>query len=807
MPFIIIPILMISLVAFYKLNQATETQYKMRIFTLFDQISQYMTNKATATEANLLLLSDHQLVKQYALVEDESLRYEILLPHLLTVFKNVEKSIKEYYEIRFILPDGYEDARWAREGIKNINDHITDPDYLNDLRKTKETIKKYLVFDENTQQYALLFIHKLIMNDPASDTYTEAPKLRGYLAITVSLEELAKQIYNNRIGVTGFLSVINNQGEPIFLPENYKSNMPSDFLTQLADNQALDDSNPGILIIEDEPVFAFMRTLSKDMRLLALLPEKEISDNGRQLGKLILMITLFVLIVTIFFVFFALRQLILQPIAILNSAVDSIGNGQLDMDINIRRKDEIGQLAQSFLAMSKSLKQTHEAVTYTAAHDGLTGLPNRMKFQQHLSQTLHKSKFKQKFAVLFLDLDNFKQINDSMGHQAGDIMLQELATRFSSILRQNECGDDENIDNCESIVARIGGDEFIILLNNIDGPWNASTVAERLLKSIEEPIPVLDKQIYTSCSIGISLYPDDATSASELIKNGDIAMYHAKSQGKSHYQFYSEKLNEDMHDSLQMNTRLRVALEQNNFELHFQPKFDIKTNLIVGLEALLRWNDDELGVVSPSKFIPVAEQSGLITPMTEWVIHEICQQSINWFREGFKLVPISINVSSIQFKRRDLVSMIKACMKNTGLSPEYLEIEITETSLLTDTHEAIEILEELNKLNITVALDDFGTGYSSLSYLNQLPINTLKIDRSFVHEIKDAKKEYAIIDAIIALAHALDLKVVAEGVENDIQLEYLKERHCDMVQGYLLGRPMPVDKISKLLDNVNDKKK
>ena len=469
-----------------------------------------------------------------------------------------------------------------------------------------------------------------------------------------------------------------------------------------------------------------------------------------------------------------------------------IGSGQLDLDIQINSKDEIGSLANTFMEMSKSLRQTHEEVSYTANHDSLTGLPNRAMFKNHLSNILTIAKQNEhKVALLFLDLDDFKHVNDSLGHQSGDILLQEVALRLSGTLRKKESsGKHIPGDKACDLVARLGGDEFIILLNEIDGPFNATAVADRVLKKLKEPIDIANSQVYANCSIGITLYPDDAEDSNELIKHADIAMYHAKEQGKNHYQFYSQQLNVDMQKQLQINSRLRIALEENHFYMHYQPKFEVNTQQVVGLEALIRWHDPELGEESPAVFIPIAEESGLITPITEWVLSEVCRQCVAWLDAGQKIVPVAVNISSIQFKRRDLLSMINSSLHKTGLSPKYLEVELTETSLLSDTADAIEILNGLNELGIKVALDDFGTGYSSLSYLNDLPIQTLKIDRSFVKNIISINDEYAIIDAIIALAHALDLQVIAEGVETAIQLNYLKKHNCDYVQGFLLSKPL-----------------
>jgi diguanylate cyclase len=803
MPLIIIPILMIGSVAFYKLKEANEDRLNTQIDTLLDQISQYVISTASVAEANLLLLADHQLVTQYALTTNETVKYELLLPNILGIFKNIQKSIPDYYEIRFILPDGFEDAYWASDDINNLDTNIRNDSYFPDFESSNDRVFKRIIFDENTREYSLLLIHKLLLNDPAVDTYGSPPTLRGFIAITVSLDHLRDDLNKNIIGESGFLMVIDNNGEVIISPDKRASALSESFSGHLINRDLINYLNlhkQKTVEIDDTHISIHLKSLFANLSLLGVVPESEILDNSRELGKLILIITLLSILTAILLVFIALRQLILQPLSDLDEAAQSIGNGNLDLNISINSNDEISSLARTFMEMSKSLKRTHDEVSYTANHDGLTGLPNRSMFQEYLSKILLFAKQnEQKVALLFLDLDDFKHINDSQGHPAGDILLREVATRLSTTLRKKDNPKTKKYNKASDLVARLGGDEFIILLNEIDGPFDATAVADRLLKNLHEPVNVYDNHIYVNCSIGITLFPDDGSDANELIKNADIAMYHAKEQGKNHYQFYSKKLNTDMQNRLQMNAKLRIALEKNLFFLHYQPKVDNKSGNIIGLEALLRWHDPDLGMVSPALFIAVAEESGLITPITEWVFNEVCRQCMEWKKSGVDIVPVAVNVSSIQFKRRDLVTMIKNSLDISGLSPNYIEVELTETSLLTDTAIAVEVLNGLNALGIKVALDDFGTGYSSLSYLNKLPIHTLKIDRSFVNTIIEPNRDYAIVDAIIALGHALDLHIVAEGVETTTQLEYLTTHHCDSTQGYLFCKPLPKQDIPQIL--------
>lgn len=807
-PFIIIPIVMVGAVSFYKLKESAEERFSTQVVTLLDQISQFINHKVDIAEANLNLLAEHQLVTKYALTDDESIRYELLLPHLLNAFKNLQISINDYYEIRFILPDGFEDARWSANGIENKSEDVSEEDWFKKIKSKNNGVYKSIILDGNTGQAGLLIARKMVLNDAAVDGYGESPKLRGYLAITVSLDYLRTEINKDIIGNTGFLTVMSSRGELIIKPARKIQILSYENLVW--EISALIKNNRGKeglfeIKLNEENLLIHSKILPAEMHLLGILPSRDILDSSRDLGKLVLIITLIAILVTMVSIFFALRHLILRPLSVLNTAARSIGNGHLDLDIEINSKDEIGSLANTFMEMSQSLRQTHEEVSYTANHDSLTGLPNRGMFQKHLSNILTIAKQKgHKVALLFIDLDDFKHINDTLGHQAGDILLQEVALRLSGTLRKKAAaGIHVTGDKACDLVARLGGDEFIILLNEIDGPFNATAVADRVLKKLEKPIDINNHQAYANCSIGITIFPGDAEDSNELIKHADIAMYHAKEQGKNHYQFYSTKLNNDMQKQMQINSRLRIALEQGNFFLHYQPKFDVNTEHVVGLEALIRWNDSELGEVSPAVFIPIAEESGLITPITEWVLNEVCRQCIAWLDAGHKIVPVAVNISSIQFQRRDLLGMINSCLHKSSLSAKFLEVELTETSLLTDTEDAIKILKGLNDLDIKVALDDFGTGYSSLSYLNELPIQTLKIDRSFIKNIVSVNDEYAIIDAIIALAHALDLQVIAEGVETTDQLEYLRKHKCDHVQGFLLSKPLSSDEISQLLKSKN----
>lgn len=802
-PLIVIPMTLIGAVAFFKLKNLTEHQLSTQAVTLVEQISGYVDNKVSTAEANLLLLADHQLVKQYAVAIDDTVRYELLLPHLLDVFNKLQKSVPHYYEIKFILPNGYEDAVWLEANLENKHESIRNEVFFDEMSNSTLPVYTRLIYDENTNKHAIFLAKKIIVNSPAVDAVNKPAKLRGYLAITLSLDHIREQVNRNSIGNFGFLAALNNVGQIMHIPDSSKQ-YSDDLISLFQSNIASDFSQPSFIKLQhkDETFRIYQGKLPANMILIGALAEKEITNNSIALGKIIISISLIAIFVAIFFAFITLRSIILRPIDLLTSAAISIGQGKHTPDIDIKREDEIGDLAKTFIEMSNNLNQMHREVNYTANHDGLTGLPNRSMFTAYLKKILTIAEQKQqKVALLFIDLDDFKSVNDTLGHKAGDLLLQKIASRLSNTLRDQSSSAKVTYPKASDLVARLAGDEFVILLNDVEGPWEATAVSDRVINILKTPFDIEHNQTFVSCSIGISIYPDDATNDNDLIQFSDIAMYHAKEQGKNHYQFYAQKLNDDLQKRLKINSRLRHSLNEGNFNLVYQPKININTGKITGLEALMRWNDDELGIISPADFIPIAEESGLITPLTEWLIRTTCLQIKEWQSLNNNCPPVSINVSSIQFKRRDLPEMITTAINQHNLNFNQIEIELTETSLLHNTSEAGDILNSLSDMGIRISLDDFGTGYSSLHYLNTLPIDSLKIDKSFITNIVSDDQEHAIIDAILAIAIALDLEVVAEGVETREQLNFLLRRHCDTVQGFYLSKPKPANEIAELLDH------
>ena len=417
-------------------------------------------------------------------------------------------------------------------------------------------------------------------------------------------------------------------------------------------------------------------------------------------------------------------------------------------------------------------------VEQLAYYDTLTGLPNRSLFGDRLSVALaHANRHRYKLAILFLDIDRFKQINDSLGHTVGDRLLKIVSTRIRSAIRE------------EDTVARFGGDEFTVLIHIIGKIEDAGKIAQKILDALKTPITIDERDFVVTSSIGISVYPLDGADGETLIRNADTAMYRAKDLGRNSYQFYAATMNHKALEALEIENGLRRALANNEFVLYYQPLVDVTSATVFGLEALIRWQHPELGLLRPDRFIPAAEQSGLIIAIGRWVLHEACKQAAEWHRRGHKVV-MAVNLSGRQFSDVDLINHIQDALASAGLKPEYLELEITEGYAMKDVQKAIQTLKQLKSIGVRIAIDDFGTGYSCLSYLKQFPIDTLKLDGSFVRDLA-APEDAQIALGVIALAHSLKLKVIAEGVETISQLAFLKEHACDRLQGYLFSRPMP----------------
>jgi len=454
--------------------------------------------------------------------------------------------------------------------------------------------------------------------------------------------------------------------------------------------------------------------------------------------------------------------------------------------------DNFGQVTHyvSLFSDIAPIKESQAQLERLAHHDALTGLPNRLLFHARLEHALERARREGGLvAILCFDLDHFKNINDSLGHPAGDRLLQVVTKRLLDTVRK------------EDTVARFGGDEFTVLLEELQESKGAGIVAEKALNVLADPFDLDGHEAYVSGSVGISLFPDDGQDVTTLLKNADSALYRAKEHGGNSYHFYTKDLTTAAFKRLALESSLRRAVERGEFTLYYQPQLALNDGHIVGAEALVRWQHPELGLVLPAEFIPMAESTGLIVKLGEWVMNTACAQAKAWQKEGLPPMRIAVNISSVQVNRGEIITTVERVLHETGLDPQYLELEITEGLIMQQTHQTIAILDDLKAMGVMLAIDDFGTGYSSLSYLKRLPLHCLKIDRSFVCEIPGDSEDMAITRAVIALGNSLQLVVIAEGVENETQLEFLRSNGCDEAQGYLYSAPVPAADFAAFVRN------
>lgn len=440
--------------------------------------------------------------------------------------------------------------------------------------------------------------------------------------------------------------------------------------------------------------------------------------------------------------------------------------------------------------MTKEIQKAKDRMGHMAHHDSLTNLPNRILLKERTVQALSLAKrHHSKLAVLFIDLDRFKTINDSLGHAAGDKLLQEVAQRLLDAIRSTDT------------VSRQGGDEFVLLLSEVVDEHAVSTFVDKMCRMLNTPYVINDQELHVGCSIGISMFPEDGDDAETLIGNADLAMYHAKKSGRDRYHFFKPEMNARAVERQTLEGDLHRAIKNSEFELYYQAQSGLASGYINSAEALIRWHHPARGLLMPGMFVPIAEESGAIVRIGRWVLHEACRQMQVWLADGLLLDVVAVNISALEFGRDDFLQHVRDVLRHTGLPPHHLELELTETVLMKDASETMRTLSELHAMGVRIAIDDFGTGYSSLSYLKQFPVDTLKIDKSFVAGITDNDGDKILVDAVICLGKNLGHRVVAEGIENLAQLEFLRSHACLEGQGYFLGLPMVAEQFSRTLNS------
>ena len=796
-PMISASLLILGTVAYWQLKQTTEEKLLENMEIIASQADMILAAKIKQAVKDSLLISSTQLLKKYVLMPDEDQRLLLFYPSLMRALGDIQKILPDYYEIRLILPDGYEEVRRVVGVIPNKSEEEQNSELFS-LIRNNEQISAHILLNPDTNAFTLYISHPLILRDPNLDAIIAKPSLRAFLVISVGLQELQKYIDENRPGEDGDISGILPGGTVVFNSNGVAiPPLPVNFLS--AQERLVRDDN-----------YIFYRASSNQLiNFVSILHLHELESATNRLALNVTVIAVLSLMGLTALLYTLMRMMVIKPINQLMDMSKQISYGNLQVFNQHHERDEFGDLGASFEKMATSLRESGEQIKALAYRDTLTGTPNRIMFNQYLKRvTSRASRNDEQYALLFIDIDDFKIVNDTKGHAVGDLLLQEIAARINDQIRNSDFIEEDItgsklLSDAANLLFRLGGDEFTILLPDLSDPLKAGTVARRLIELFSTPFQVKGEKLHVGVSIGITVYPVDSRNESELLRFADIAMYHAKSLGKNNYQFYQDTLNESIHRKMNIAMCLREAIGNKSLTLVYQPQVELKTNRIVGVEALLRWNDPELGRIAPDEFIPVAESSGEILALGEWVIHEACRQQAEWIKQGFNTLTMSVNVSSVQFERQDVSVIVSHALARYKLNPELFEVEITESTTMSDPDKAIIKLNKVRSAGIGIALDDFGTGFSSLSHLLQFPIDVLKVDRKFVINILTHKNSMSLVSTIVAMAHSLDMIVIAEGVEDQDQVDLLQSIQCDVIQGFVFSRPLAASDVPEVLYQFN----
>lgn len=666
--------------------------------------------------------------------------------------------------------------------LQNANYSMND--YFREALDSKQMYMSDVIFSEGGRP-------QLVVAIPILD---DAKNVMRVVNLNLRLEEnqFLRSIFQSMdVGANGYVYIVDRKGRIISHPNNSRigeSARENAVVQKIITEKSTEIGYQEVLNSDKIAMYASYQFVPElEWGIVAQVPVEETWQTFRTFQHILWFVSLLTIIPLSLLTALYARQII-KPIHRLYDAVDQVAKGDFEQYIEQTDNSEIGQLTQRFNDMIHHIREAKEKIQYQAYHDPLTGLPNRILFNDRLMVALTQADVKdQMVAVLLIDLDRFKNINETLGHRMGDLLLQNVAKRVIDCMREGDT------------VSRLGGDEFILILSDITQVQEVITIASKILDVLaNEPFDLAGHELYITPSIGISVYPNDGEDIETLVKNADMAMYRAKERGRNNYQLHTPAMNTAANERLTLENNLRRAIDRNEFILHYQPKVDLATGKMTGMEALVRWQHSEWGMVSPVKFIPVAEETGLILPIGDWVLRAACEQNKRWQEQGHPPVRVAVNLSGHQFER-GLVKQVRQVLQETGLEPEWLELEITESTLMHNTQLIIEIIQELKNMGIHISIDDFGTGYSSLSYLERFPIDSLKIDQSFVRSIENPETDAVIARAIISLGHSLGLQVIAEGVETAAQLDFLRSQNCDVGQGYLFSRPVSAEQFEELL--------
>ncbi|WP_198517276.1 bifunctional diguanylate cyclase/phosphodiesterase [Vibrio sp. HA2012] len=801
-PLITIPLFLVGVYSYYLLwhknmdNSHTQLEYYV------NHLKKHVNEQLTESTITLKTLAKDSLVKQYLLTENEADRYMLMQKPMLSKLSSIQQSNPKLREISLLLPNGYEELRISNRNSVNYTEDESESGFFKAMQKKHAGFYYFVDKDPDINQYVMYISTPVIFRDRTRDTFTTRPQVRGYLTATFELEPLLfPQIPAPWDKGSTFLS----GNDRIYLSHSTQNQDPIQDHS-LQPLQDLPVNQWSSTSVNNHKVQHFSVELTDGLVFHIYIPESILLASSLSINSFILALAALMLIISVPLMLKLFRRHVLHPIDTLNQALDQLKCNGTVPNLQTTTSDELNKLVASFNHINTELYRSNQRIRNLAYIDTLTGLPNRTLFQRNLLRAIdYAEREHEMLALLYLDLDNFKYVNDNMGHATGDTLLQTIANILRESLRTDDMatrvGDDDpkSLDQNErDNFSRLGGDEFTILLPHLKAPYQAGLIAERIIDAINRPIPIGDHTVYITASIGIALWTDDTNDSEELVTCADQAMYQAKQSGKNKYCYYSPTISKQTKERAKIEQRLYQATERGCFEVHYQPIVDSMDLKIQSYEALIRWNDEELGFVPPDKFIHIAEENGLIMRIGLWIITNVCAQIQQWHKAGYSNFKVGINLSALQVNNADIVKEIETSVKHYDIPYESLYVELTESSVIKGDEQVMRNLRKLREIGIHVALDDFGTGYSSLGYLRTLPIDILKIDRAFIKDLHEGNNS-TILSAIVTMAHALHMKVVVEGIEEHEQLQYLPQKSSVLIQGYLFSPPKPAEEAIQLL--------
>lgn len=788
-PLVLVPLLAVAILAYQTVQQITIDQAYHELQKITDDVGHQVTSNTDRARHNLDMISNDGLIQDYLRVS-EAERYTLYQAPLLRRFKALQTAYPEYLSLQLHTPQGTKTVSRATQENAAPSETLTNT-LIDQLNKADTDTPLLLAPDTFSAEHPWLMVAKRV----EGRLYANNPGVKGtlgYVIASVDGKFLQQTLDQATSQQNALYLVVNAQRQSLFGS------------TELSADEVLPDierkmrsAHPNVIevAVQGQRYLALRSSVADGVDLFVLKSLETLTSASESLTRMMAGVSLIVASIAIVVLYFIVTIIITRPLSKLNDATRAIATGDLDIDIDVNQSDEVGDLARSLRNMTHKLKRSTEQIEELAYFDTLTGLPNKVSFFDGVQSLIQQAEAGNTMvAVLFFDLDNFKTINDSLGHHYGDELLMSVGSRLRECIRGSDMLQSAHNLQKEvkgSMIARLGGDEFTLALANIQEPQQASKVAVRILTKLAMPFHLNDNEVFVGASIGIAVYPRDGTTVEALLKHADIAMYEAKSRGKNNFQYFDQHMNDPINERLALESAMRAAIEHQEFQLYYQPKVPVGNARRYEFEALLRWKHPQKGFVSPAVFIPIAEETGLIQQIGEWIFDTACAQIRRWLDEGYDNVCVSVNLSPVQMNFGNPIGVISHCLQKYDIPARHLEVEITESGLMRNEQIATSILEHLKETGIHVALDDFGTGYSSLAYLRRFPIDVLKIDRAFIKDVESDPISTKVLDAVITLAKSLDLAIVAEGVETQAQLSMLEQRGCDLIQGYFYARPTP----------------